>query len=237
MSNKFKSFEEFGQAAKQEQAQNLKQRIDDIFEKSIREDFDSIPVGSFKSSLSDIDSISLVRPTDGNKDILYAQIFSQDKNGKPFSHIWAVLRNGNVYPKDRIPLELSKYKQEEIALEIAGLLERINPSFIHLTDLDIIPLQDKGELRENPPGRGPGPEEKPVDPERIKFLQTIRGAEFEFANKDNGFRGYIGLLFAGADSGFVYLENQYKDNAAYIVDLPEKVDMESVKEELRSERP
>mgnify|MGYP001616710811 CR=1 FL=1 len=34
MPNKFKSFEEFGQAAKQEQVQNLKQQIDDIFEKS-----------------------------------------------------------------------------------------------------------------------------------------------------------------------------------------------------------
>ena len=125
-----------------------------------------------------------------------------------------------------------------MAKKIAGLLERINPSFIHLTDLDIIPLQDKGEPRETPPGpRGPGPVEKPVDPERVKFLQTIRGAEFEFANKEKGFRGYVGLLFEGKENGFVYLENQYIDNAAYIVDLPEQVDMETIEREIRQDRP
>lgn len=229
MPTKFKSFEEFGQAAKQEQVQNIKQQIDDIFEKSIKDDFDSIPVGSFKSNLPEINSISFVRPDDGkNKDVLYATIYSQNKDGKKISHNWAVLRNGNIYPKDRIPSELGGYKQEEIALEIAGLLERINPAFIHLTDLDVIPDQDEGESRERDLGPKGPPIEKPIDPQRKEFLYSQKGAKFGFANEKKGFRGYQGLLF----DNFIYLENPIKDNAAFIVDLPERVDMEAIEKEV-----
>lgn len=228
MITKFKSFAEFGKAAKQEEVKNLKQQVDDIFEKSIKEDFDSIPVGSFKSNLPEIDSISFIRPTgERDSDVLYAVIYSSDKEGKKFSHNWAVLRNGTIYPKDRIPSELNKYQQEEIAFEIVGLLERINPSFIHLTDLDVIPLQDEGSER-GPIQKTDGGGEKPIDPEREQFLQSQRGAKFEFANRSVGFRGYKGLLF----DKFIYLENPYKDNAAFIVDLPERIDFEAIENEL-----
>jgi len=229
MNNKFKSFLEFGKSVKQEKVQNLKQKVDDIFEKSVKDDFDSVSVGSFKSNLPEINSISFVRP-DGESggDVLYAVIYSNDKEGRKFSHNWAVLRNGNIYPKDKIPSELSRYKQEEIALEIVGLLEVINPSFIHLTDLDVIPLQDEGESREIVPGPKGSPTEIPIDPEREQFLQSQRGARFEFANRSIGFRGYKGLLF----DTFIYLENPYKNNAAFIVDLPEKIDFETVEKEL-----
>lgn len=227
MANKlFKSFLEFGKSVKQEQVQNLQQKIDGIFEKSVKEDFDSIPVGNFKSNLPEINSISFVRPDGG--DVLYAVIYSNDKEGKRISHNWAVLRNGNIYPKDRIPSELSRYKQDEIALEIVGLLEVINPSFIHLTDLDVIPLQDEGDSREVLQGPKGPPIENPIDPAREQFLQSQRGARFEFANRNMGFKGYKGLLF----DSFIYLENPYKNNAAFIVDLPEKIDLESIEKEL-----
>lgn len=225
MSKKFETLEELGKAFHRDRAEDLKQQIDDIFEKSIKDDFDSIPVGSFRSSLPEINSVSFIRPDDGkNKDILYATIYSQNKDGKGISHNWAVLRNGNIYPKDKIPSELSGYKQEEIALEIASLLERINPAFIHLTDLDVIPDQDEGESREKTSGPKGPPIEKPIDPERKEFLYSQKGAKFGFANEKEGFRGYQGLLF----DTFVYLENPIKDNAAFIVDLPEKVDMEAI---------
>ena len=232
MPNKFKSFEEFGKAVHEDHAEKLKQKIDNIFEKSIKDDFDSIPIGSFKSSLSEIDSISFVRPDGGNSDILYAVIFSKDKSGRRISHNWAILRNGNIYPKDRIPSELSKYKQEEISLEVASLLERINPAFIYLTNLDVIPDQDEGESRERTQGPNGPPIEKPIDPQRKEFLYSQKGAKFGFANEKKGFRGYQGLLF----DSFIYLENPIKDNAAFIVDLPERVDMEAIEKEVAQKK-
>ena len=233
MPKEFKTLEEFGKAFHEDRAEDLKQKMDDIFEKSIKDDFDSIPVGSFVSNLPEINSISFVRPTDDkSKDILYATIYSQNKEGKEVSHNWAILRNGNIYPKDKIPSGLSKYKQEEIALEIASLLERINPSFIHLTNLDVIPNQDEGEPREIPQGPKGPPIEKPIDPARKEFLYSQRGAKFPFANDKNGFRGYQGLLF----DNFIYLENPVKDNAAFIVDLPEEVDMEAIEKEIAQKK-
>ncbi len=228
MNKPFKSFAELGKTVKQEKIQGLKQQIDNIFEKSIKDDFDSIPVGSFKSNLPEINSISFIRPTsERGGDVLYAVIYSSDKEGRKISHNWAVLRNGNIYPKDRIPSELGKYQQEEIAFEIAGLLERINPAFIHLTDLDVIPLHDEGSERE-PVQKTDGGGERPIDPEREQFLQSQRGAMFEFANREIGFKGYKGLVFPT----FIYLENPFKDNAAFIVDLPEKIDIEAIEKEL-----
>ena len=229
MNKKFKSFAEFGKTVKQERVQNFQQQIDGIFEKSIKEDFDSIPVGSFKSNLPEINSISFVRPADSeNGDVLYAVIFSNNKEGKKTSHNWAILRNGNIYPKDKIPVELGKYQQEEIALEIAGLLERIGPSFIHLTDLDVIPLHDEGESREDSFGPKGPPIERPIDPAREQFLQSQRGAKFEFANRNIGFKGYKGVVF----DKFIYLENPFKGNAAFVIDLPEKIDFEAIEKEL-----
>src|SRR3989344_1309139 len=231
---KFGGFEEFGRADKQERAQNLKQQIDDIFEKSVKDDFDSIPEGPFKSSLPEISWIAFARPTDrktGERSIetLNAVIFSKTEAGKNINHTWTVDRSGNIKPVQEVPPELSqKYSREEIALEIAGLLERIGPSFIHLTDLDVIPLQDEGESREGVPGPQGPPIEKPIDPAREQFLKAQRGARFEFANRKKGFRGYKGLLF----DGFVYLENPFKDNAAFIVDFPERIDFEAIEKEL-----
>lgn len=233
MPKKFNTLESWGQATKQAESENIKQQVDNIFEKSIKDDFDSIPVGSFKSNLPEINSISFVRPDDGkNKDILYAAIYSQNKDGKEISHNWAVLRNGHIYPKDKIPSELSKYKQEEIALEIVSLLERINPAFIHLTNLDVIPDQDEGDSRERTQGPKGPPIEKPIDLARKEFLYSQRGAKFPFANDKKGFRGYQGLLF----DDFVYLENPIKDNAAFIIDLPEKVDMEAIEKEIAQKK-
>lgn len=229
MKNVFKSFAEFGKTAKQEQVQGLKQQIDGIFEKSIKDDFDSIPVGSFKSNLPEINSISFVRPN-SEGGVLYAVIYSNDKEGRQISHNWAVLKNGSIYPKDKIPSELGKYQQEEIALEIASLLERLGPSFIHLTNLDVIPLQDEGAKREKSAGAADGGDdmESPIDCEREKFLRSQRGAMFEFANRSIGFRGYRGLLF----QNFIYLENPLRNNAAFIVDLPEEIDFEVIEREL-----
>jgi len=83
MPKEFKTLEDFGKAFHQDRVEDLKQKMDDIFEKSIKDDFDSIPVGSFISNLPEINSISFVRPTDDkSKDVLYATIYSQNKGGK-----------------------------------------------------------------------------------------------------------------------------------------------------------
>lgn len=228
MNKKFKSFAEFGKTVKQERVDSFKQQVDSIFEKSIKDDFDSIPVGSFKSSLPEINSVSFIRPNSESGDVLYAVIFSNNKDGVKTSHNWAILRNGNIYPKDKIPTELGKYQQEEIALEIAGLLERIGPSFIHLTDLDVIPLHDEGESREVSFGPNGPTTERPIDPAREQFLQSQRGARFEFANRNIGFKGYKGVVF----DKFIYLENPFKGNAAFVIDLPERIDFEAIEKEL-----
>ncbi len=234
MATKFKSFAEFGKTVKQERVQGLRQQIDGIFEKSIKDDFDSIPEGPYKSILPEISWISFARPLDritGQKSegTLNAVIFSKMESGKNINHTWTVNRNGTIKPVQEIPPELAKkYSQEEIALEIASLLERIGPSFIHLTDLDVIPLQDEGESREGSSGSKGPTVERPIDPEREQFLQSQRGAKFEFANRNIGFKGYKGLLF----NKFIYLENPFKDNAAFILDLPEEVDFETVEREL-----
>jgi hypothetical protein len=237
MVTKFKSFEEFGKTVQQERAQKLKQQIDSIFEKSVRNDFHSIPEGPFKSKLPEIDWITFVRPRDtktGEKrmDLLNVVIFSKTESGKNINHTWTLTKNGQMRPIEKIPPSLSKkYSQEEIALEIVSLLERISPSFIHLTNLDIIPFGDPGDPIFSGGKEGPGPI-KPIDPEREKFLQSLRGAKFEFANRKNGFRGYKGLLF----NKFIYLENLFKDNAAFIMDLPEVVGMEEVEKGLRAKK-
>ena len=238
MTYKFKSFAEFGKSAKQERAQNLQQQIDGIFEKSIKDDFNSIPEGPYESVLPEINWIAFARPTDrktGEKseNVLNAVIFSKNESGKNVNHIWTVNRNGAIKPAQEIPPELSKkYSQEEIALEMASLLERIGPSFIHLTNLDVLPLQDEGESREVSSGSKGVPIERPIDPTREKFLQSQRGAMFEFANRSIGFKGYKGLLF----DKFIYLENPFRDNAAFIIDLPERVDLEAIEKELSAKK-
>ena len=237
MNTKFKSFEEFGKAAQQEQSLDLKQEINSIFEKSIKEDFESIPEGPFKSSLPEIDWIAFARPTDRktgerNTSSLNAVIFSKTESGKPVNHIWTISKDGNIKPIQPIPSELTnKYSQEQIALEIVQLLELINPSFIHITEMDVIPEQDPGESREVAVQGPPGPP-KVIDPRRKHFMQTLRGVEFQFANEDKQFRGYQGFLF----NTFIYLENPVKDNAAFIMDLPEKVDIDGVEGELAKEK-
>ncbi|MBI2064785.1 MAG: hypothetical protein HYT62_01885 [Candidatus Yanofskybacteria bacterium] len=236
---KFGGFEEFGRADKQERAQNLKQQIDDIFEKSVKDDFDSIPEGPFKSSLPEISWIAFARPTDRktgerNANTLNAVIFSKNESGKNVNHTWTVNRNGTIKPIQPIPSELAKkYSQEEITLEIAGLLERIGPSFIHLTDLDIIPAQDKVSEKENSVVDGGGIEggEKVIDPERLEFFRSLKDAKFISANRSKGLKGYMVVFFNDRD--FIVIENPYKGNAAFILDLPEKVDMEAIEEEIR----
>src|SRR3989344_2790432 len=137
MTNKFDTLESWGKSRQEEQAQNLKQKTDDVFEKSIKDDFDSIPEGPFKSSLPEIGWIAFTRPTnrktgERNTETLNAVIFSKTESGKTVNHTWTVSRSGTIRPIQEIPVNLAqKYSQEEIALEIAGLLERINPAFLH----------------------------------------------------------------------------------------------------------
>jgi len=232
---KFRSVEEFREAVKQERIQSLRQQIDDIFEKSLRSNFDSIPVGSFKSNLPEIKSISFVHPEKGkgSRDVVYAVIFSVDKKGREVHHTWLISKNGHIYPKDEIPPALSKYNQEEIAFEIVSLLEKISPSFIFLTDLDIIPLSDEGEAVEKSSIKFDHTlEENPIDPEREQFLQSQKGALFQMVNRELGFKGYTGLLFRS----FIYLDNLNKGNAAFILDLQENIDVKKIRQQLLSEK-
>ena len=232
---KFDDFKKFGQADKQERAQDLKQKTDDIFEKSIRDDFDSIPEGPFKSSLPEISWIGFARPKD-NTEVINATIFSKNASSKDAHHTWRISRSGSIKPIQEIPSELSKkYSQEEFALEIAGLLERIGPSSIHFTDLDIIPAQDKGSEREEDSGDDAGEGgERLIDPERLKFFRSLKDFKFIAVNRSKGLKGYVVVFFD--DSNFIVVENEYKGNAAFILDLPEKVDMRAIEEELRAKK-
>ncbi|MDP3792977.1 MAG: hypothetical protein Q8Q89_04615 [bacterium] len=235
MSTKFKSLEEFGKAAHEEKVQSLKQKIDDIFEKSIKDDFDSIPEGPFKSNLPEISWISFVRPKN-NPDKINAVIFSKtETRTKDGNHVWSVSRNGVFKPTQKIPETLTKkYTQEEIALEVANLLERIGPSFIHLTDLDIVPAQDKSESESAGRGGGGGGVEQPIDPEREKFIRSLKDAKFTSVNRLRGLKGYQVVFFDNND--FVLIENLFVGNAAFILGLPEKLNMAAIEEELAAQK-
>jgi len=238
MTNKFDTLESWGKSRQEEQAQNLKQKTDDVFEKSIKDDFDSIPEGPFKSSLPEISWIAFARPTnrktgERNTETLNAVIFSKTESDKDINHTWTVGRNGTIKPVQPIPPELAKkYTREQIAFEIASLLERIGPSFIHLTDLDIIPAQDKMSEKEDFGGDGDGDEggEKLIDPERLKFFRSLKDAKFISANRSRGLKGYMVVFFD--NSNFLVVENPYKGNAVFIPDLPEKIDMQAIEKEL-----
>jgi len=237
MPTKFKSFEELGQAV-QEHGQR---KVEEIFEQSVKDDFDSIPEGPFKSNLPEISWVSFARPItdrkkgERSKDSINATVFSKTDSGKDVHHTWIIKKDGTIKPIQQIPSELSKkYSQEEIALEIGSLLEKIGPSFIHLTDLDIIPAQDKGPEREDSDGDDGGGGEKPIDPERLKFFRSLKDAKFISVNRSRGLKGYMVVFFD--NSNFIIVENEYKGNAAFIVDLPETVDMEAIKEELLFQR-
>lgn len=107
MPKEFKSFAEFGQAVNQDKIQQLKQKTDDIFEKSIRDDFESIPEGSFKSSLPEISWIAFARPKNSPESI-NVTIFSKNESEKGQHHTWRVSRGGEIKPIQPIPPELSK---------------------------------------------------------------------------------------------------------------------------------
>jgi len=233
MSKNFKSFEDLGQAVRE----HGQRKVGEIFEESVRDDFDSIPEGPFKSSLPEINWISFACPIvdrktgDRSKDSMNVTIFSKTNSGRDAHHTWLLNRNGTIKHIQPIPPELSsKYSQEEISYEIVSLLERIGPSFIHLTDMDIIPAQDKGVEREDSADGDSGGSEKPIDPERLKFFRSLKDAKFISANRSNGMKGYVVVFFD--NRGFLIVENEYKGNAAFIVDLPEAVDMDAIREEL-----
>lgn len=242
MDKKFKSFADFGQTVKEEQAEGFRQKADDIFEKSIKDDFDSIPEGSFKSSLPEISWIAFARPKDrktgeANSSILNAVVFTKNEFGKDTNHIWTISRNGILKPTQKIPANLAnKYSQEEISFEIASLLERIGPSFIHFTDLPIIPSQDDSGDKEKPISIDVhiGGVEKPIDPEREEFLRSLKDAKFMSANRGKGLKGYVIVFFDNKD--FILIENQYRDNAAFIMDLPERVDMKAIEDGIRNQK-
>lgn len=231
MPTKFKTFE----ALALSKAEELQQQIDDIFRKSIKDDFDSIPEGPFKSSLSGIDWIAIARPKN-SVDTVNAVIFSKDGSGKLENHTWIIKRNGIVKPIQSISSELAKkYTKEEIALEIISLLERIGPSFIHITDLDILPSQDRKLIEEDREKGGDkegdgGDSERPIDPERLKFFRSLKDAKFISANRFKGLKGYMVVFFD--NKPFLIVENEYKGNAVFKVGLPESVDMKAIEEEL-----
>lgn len=83
-------------------------------------------------------------------------------------------------------------------------------------------------------GGGGGGGEKPIDPEREEFLRSLKDAKFMSANRYRGLKGYVVVFFD--NRSFILIENQYKDNAAFLMDLPERLDMEAVEEELHKQK-
>lgn len=232
MSEKFSSFASFGATFKKEAAKEHQEQTREILEK-IKNNLASVPEGPLKSGLPEIEYISFVHPK-GHEDgqSLNAIVFSKNKYGKLVNHTWSINRNGRITPIDNVPQEMES-KIEEISFEIVSLIEKIRPSAIHLTEAEFIPDSDEGGRISNAESSSPREEveDRPIDPEREAFLASLKDALFISMNKQKGLSKYQLVAF----SDYFYLENLMIGNAAYFVELPERIDMEKIRNQLKEE--
>lgn len=229
---KFNSFQELRSAVEGAREENMSQ-VDRVLD-GIKDDLDSIPEGPLQSSLPELNWISFVHTI--NKEAggrrgsgsVNAVLSVKTESGKNIIHTWSVSRNG-INPIGKIPNELTKkYSKDEIALEIATLIETIKPASIHLTEFSFIPDKDPG--REGVEGGGETVEESQdlIDPRRRMFLDSLKGGLFQAFNRKIGFNGYGATVF----KDFLYLDNFRRGNAAFFIDLPEGIDPDAIREEL-----
>lgn len=199
--------------------------IRDLFEKILKGKLARVPAGSFKSSLPQVNRISFIpfRPTHENErpSIHVVVNYNKAKNESRNS-MWSIGEDGTF--SGRITPDM-KISRDDLALEILGILEQIDLTFWHKTQVEIFPDKDIKAASEsdgdNPPGKKPGGPDQPTDPKRLEFLEKQHQALFGFYNEKTGFNGYHGAIFPT----FAVLENPQVGNAVYIVPLAKPVEI------------
>lgn len=215
---KFKSFGELGAALKKQNQEQEDKEIKELFDRALKDGFDTVPNGQFKSGLSGIESISMVSAGEGKEKQIMPVVFYKTKGGKEAHSTWVVNQNGNISGDTPPYLNLDR---AEVTKEILKLIELINTGFWLKTKMVILPNADKGLDKEPGEGGEKEPAEHPVDPERLPFLENQKDALFGFANEQKGFDGYFGIVFPG----FIVLDNERKGNAFFVLDLEEKIEV------------
>ncbi|MDO8523154.1 MAG: hypothetical protein Q7S12_02620 [bacterium] len=196
---------------------------------SLKEKFDDIPNGQFPSKLPNLDSISIVSAGEGKEKQIQVILFYKNKDNKDAHSTVSIDRNG-IFGGDYPDLKIDK---DVLKNEILSLIESISSGFWKKTKIDILPGTDEGPERQ--PSEDSGPENGPKlpDPDRLPFMENQPRSLFGIVNEIEGFNGYRGTVFQKG----ILLENERKGNAAFIIDLPEKIDVdEKVFESLPSSR-
>jgi hypothetical protein len=215
MPEPIKSFEDLDAVLKSEQKENLKK----AFEQALKGKFEKIPGADYKSRLPGVRSINMIPlvPPNG-RPAIYASVFYESDDGAERHFTMNCFEDGAISGK--LPKDL-KFSRDELEREILYLLESLDVDIWHETKMPIIPDSDKGLDRQA--GGGEIDEEvieKPLtDPERIKFLDSQKGLLFAFFNRQNGFNGYKGWVFAN----FIILDTDKIGNAAFILDLKQAI--------------
>lgn len=207
----------------QEDAEKEKTRT--LFDKVLRGKMEKVSAGSFESKLPPIESVSIIPVREHNDKVgetrvsLNAFCLYRSEGGEEKRFTWSVFSDGVIHgdvPKD-LPLS-----HEEVAREILMTVERMHVDFWHKTDLEILPEKDEGEV---PPNRGEGGgeiDERPIQPERLLFLEEQARVLFGFVDSKNGFRGYHGAMFPDK----IALEHPRLGNAAFVVPLPKPIEVD-----------
>lgn len=200
--------------------------IERLFERVLGGKLDQAPQGSFDSKYEEIEVISFTKPmVRGGADAsLNVVIYYESPEGKKRHFTWSISKEG-VMGKNP-PRELG-VPREALVREILETLERIDLDFWHTTDLEIIPQKDAGERKDSvdiveKTEVGKESQGERIDSERLAFLRNQPGVLFGFLNDRAGFRGYRGVVFPN----FVVLENPTVKNAAFFVDLPERIEVD-----------
>ncbi len=210
--------------------QETKEDSAKLFDEVLKDKFENVPSGTFKSDLLGVESITLkpLKPGKSEKKAFWATIAYRAKNGKEKSKTLVVEESGAFLGE--MPEEL-RLRRPEVIIEILRLLKGIHISFWHKTSHDILPLSDEGTAPERMGGADTDApaESLPVDKERLAFLVDQPRALFGFENENNGFDGYVGTFFLPRTKGrslVVVLENERVGNAAFVYTLPEDASIE-----------
>ena len=192
----------------------------ELVEQNLKGKFDQLIAGNFKLDLPGVESVSItpLQTKPGEKKTVYATVFFRSPNGKELNTTFSIFEDGVISGK--MPKEINT-DRNELEKAIVETISRVNVEFWHQTDTEILPFQDEGSAidtseQDQDGGRSVN------DPARLEFLQRQQQSLFGFVGK-TGFDGYHGALFPT----FIVLENPKTKNAAFIVDLSEKIQLDS----------
>lgn len=214
---RIKSFQELAVNVRKQQ-EDADQGVAREFSRILAGKFDKVPRGKFPAVLPGIESVLFIpAPKNGQRPeaFINAEIFYKNKENKERRFTWTINEGDMRY--GRIPRDLD-VKPHDLAKEILHIIERINLDFWRKTESDIIPLRDEG-VGGGSGGGGGGEGAPATDPERLAFMEKQSDALFGFINDRRGFDGYRGVVFPN----FIALENETVGNAAYFIELPERI--------------